>query len=145
MTVDWLHFTPLSALVGGGIIGSAVALLLLFNGRVAGISGITGGLLTPQGKEKGWRAAFLVGLLISPWLYRIARPLPDMPVNGSSLWLIAAGILVGLGTRLGGGCTSGHGVCGVARLSPRSLLATAVFMLLGFITVWAVRQWGGLT
>lgn len=68
-----------------------------------------------------------------------------MPVNGSSLWLIAAGILVGLGTRLGGGCTSGHGVCGVARLSPRSLVATAVFMLLGFITVWAVRQWGGLT
>lgn len=140
MTIDWLHFTPLSALAGGGIIGLAVALLLLFNGRIAGISGITGGLLTPQGKEKAWRAVFIVGLLVSPWLYRIAAPLPEMPVNGGSLWLIAAGLLVGLGTRLGGGCTSGHGVCGMARLAPRSLAATVMFMLLGFITVWVVRH-----
>ncbi|TFZ51508.1 YeeE/YedE family protein [Serratia proteamaculans] len=143
MTIDWLHFTPLSALAGGGIIGLAVALLLLFNGRIAGISGITGGLLTPQGKEKAWRVAFLVGLLASPWLYRIAVPLPAMPVSGSSLWLIMAGLLVGFGTRLGGGCTSGHGVCGAARLAPRSLAATAVFMLLGFATVWVVRHWLG--
>jgi len=143
MTIDWLHFTPLSALAGGGIIGIAVALLLVFNGRIAGISGITGGLLTPSGTEKAWRGAFLVGLLISPWLYRIAGPLPEMPVSGGSLWLMAAGLLVGLGTRLGGGCTSGHGVCGMARLAPRSLAATAVFMLLGFITVWVVRHLAG--
>ncbi|CAI0814789.1 Predicted transporter component [Serratia proteamaculans] len=143
MTIDWLHFTPLSALAGGGIIGIAVTLLLVFNGRIAGISGITGGLLTPRGKEKAWRAAFLVGLLVSPWLYGIGAPLPAMPVSGSSLWLIVAGLLVGVGTRLGGGCTSGHGVCGTARLAPRSLAATAVFMLLGFATVWAVRHWIG--
>lgn len=143
MSIDWQHFTPASSLIGGGIIGIAVALLLLFNGRIAGISGITGGLLTPQGKEKRWRAAFLIGLLISPWLYRMAVPLPVMPISGSSLWLISAGLLVGLGTRLGGGCTSGHGVCGTARLAPRSMAATAVFMLLGFITVWAVRHWVG--
>ncbi|CAI0855031.1 YeeE/YedE family protein [Serratia quinivorans] len=143
MTIDWLHFTPFSALAGGSIIGVAVVLLLLFNGRIAGISGITGGLLTPQGKEKAWRIAFLVGLLASPWLYGIAAPLPTMAVSGNSLWLILAGLLVGLGTRLGGGCTSGHGVCGTARLAPRSLAATVVFMLLGFATVWAVRHWIG--
>lgn len=143
MTIDWLHFTPVSALAGGGIIGVAVVLLLMFNGRIAGISGITGGLLTPQGKEKAWRVAFLVGLLASPWLYGIAAPLPAMAVSGSSLWLMLAGLLVGLGTRLGGGCTSGHGVCGTARLAPRSLAATAVFMLLGFATVWAIRHWVG--
>ena len=143
MTIDWLHFTPFSALAGGSIIGVAVVLLLLFNGRIAGISGITGGVLTPQGKEKAWRIAFLVGLLASPWLYGIAAPLPTMAVSGNSLWLILAGLLVGLGTRLGGGCTSGHGVCGTARLAPRSLAATVVFMLLGFATVWAVRHWIG--
>ena len=140
MTIDWLHFTPFSALAGGSIIGVAVVLLLLFNGRIAGISGITGGLLTPQGKEKAWRIAFLVGLLASPWLYGIAAPLPTMAVSGNSLWLILAGLLVGLGTRLGGGCTSGHGVCGTARLAPRSLAATCVFMAAGFLTVYLLRH-----
>ncbi len=121
MTIDWQHFTPYSALAGGAIIGGAVALLLLFNGRIAGISGITGGVLSAAGQERGWRAAFIGGLLLSPWLYAA----------------------VGLGTRLGSGCTSGHGVCGVARLAPRSLAATAVFMLLGFMTVWLMRHLAG--
>lgn len=140
MTIDWQHFTPYSALAGGAIIGAAVALLLLFNGRIAGISGITGGLLSAGGRERGWRAAFLGGLLISPWLYATAAALPSAEIAAGSGGLAVAGLLVGVGTRLGSGCTSGHGVCGVARLAPRSLAATAVFMLLGFTTVWLMRH-----
>lgn len=140
MTIDWQHFTPYSALAGGAIIGGAVALLLLFNGRIAGISGITGGLLSTGRPGAGWRAAFLGGLLISPWLYAAAAALPPGEVAAGSGWLAIAGLLVGVGTRLGSGCTSGHGVCGVARLAPRSLAATAVFMLLGFTTVWLMRH-----
>ncbi|MFS8109134.1 YeeE/YedE family protein [Serratia marcescens] len=140
MTIDWQHFTPYSALAGGAIIGAAVALLLLFNGRIAGISGITGGLLSAGGRERGWRAAFLGGLLISPWLYAAAAALPSAEIAAGSGGLAVAGLLGGVGTRLGSGCTSGHGVCGVARLAPRSLAATAVFMLLGFTTVWLMRH-----
>ena len=140
MTIDWQHFTPYSALAGGAIIGAAVALLLLFNGRIAGISGITGGLLSAGGRERGWRATFLGGLLISPWLYAAAAALPSAEIAAGSGGLAVAGLLVGGGTRLGSGCTSGHGVCGVARLAPRSLAATAVFMLLGFTTVWLMRH-----
>ncbi|MBH3072172.1 YeeE/YedE family protein [Serratia marcescens] len=140
MTIDWQHFTPYSALAGGAIIGAAVALLLLFNGRIAGISGITGGLLSAGGRERGWRAAFLGGLLISPWLYAAAAALPSAEIAAGSGGLAVAGLLLGVGTRLGSGCTSGHGVCGVARLAPRSLAATAVFMLLGFTTVWLMRH-----
>ena len=140
MTIDWQHFTPYSALAGGAIIGAAVALLLLFNGRIAGISGITGGLLSAGGRERGWRAAFLGGLLISPWLYAAAAALPSAEIAAGSGGLAVAGLLVGVGTRLGSGCTSGHGVCGVARLAPRSLAATAVFMLRGFMTVWLMHH-----
>ncbi|MDU7469458.1 MAG: YeeE/YedE family protein [Serratia marcescens] len=140
MTIDWQHFTPYSALAGGAIIGAAVALLLLFNGRIAGISGITGGLLSAGGRERGWRAAFLGGWLISPWLYAAAAALPSAEIAAGSGGLAVAGLLVGVGTRLGSGCTSGHGVCGVARLAPRSLAATAVFMLLGFMTVWLMHH-----
>ncbi|BEN20374.1 membrane protein [Serratia marcescens] len=140
MTIDWQHFTPYSALAGGAIIGAAVALLLLFNGRIAGISGITGGLLSAGGRERGWRAAFLGGLLISPWLYAAAAALPSAEIAAGSGGLAVAGLLVGVGTRLGSGCTSGHGVCGVARLAPRLLAATAVFMLLGFMTVWLMHH-----
>ncbi|WP_213987933.1 YeeE/YedE family protein [Serratia marcescens] len=140
MTIDWQHFTPYSALAGGAIIGAAVALLLLFNGRIAGISGITGGLLSAGGRERGWRAAFLGGLLISPWLYAAAAALPSAEIAAGSGGLAVAGLLGGGGTRLGSGCTSGHGVCGVARLAPRSLAATAVFMLLGFMTVWLMHH-----
>lgn len=143
MTIDWQHFTPYSALVGGAIIGGAVALLLLFNGRIAGISGITGGVLSAAGQERGWRAAFIGGLLLSPWLYAAAAALPSGEIVVGNGGLAAAGLLVGLGTRLGSGCTSGHGVCGVARLAPRSLAATAVFMLLGFMTVWLMRHLAG--
>lgn len=131
---------PIPRSRGGAIIGGAVALLLLFNGRIAGISGITGGLLSAGGRERGWRAAFLGGLLISPWLYAAAAALPSGEIAAGSGWLAVAGLLVGVGTRLGSGCTSGHGVCGVARLAPRSLAATAVFMLLGFTTVWLMRH-----
>ncbi|PYA90614.1 YeeE/YedE family protein [Serratia marcescens] len=140
MTIDWQHFTPYSALAGGAIIGAAVALLLLFNGRIAGISGITGGFLSAGGRERGWRAAFLGGLLISPWLYAAAAALPSAEIAAGSGGLAVAGLLVGVGTRLGSGCTSGHGVCGVARLAPRSLAATAGFLLLGFTTVWLMRH-----
>lgn len=114
MTIDWQHFTPYSALAGGAIIGAAVALLLLFNGRIAGISGITGGLLSAGGRERGWRAAFLGGLLISPWLYAAAAALPSAEIAAGSGGLAVAGLLVGVGTRLGSGCTSGHGVCGLS-------------------------------
>ncbi|UNE45687.1 YeeE/YedE family protein [Serratia ureilytica] len=143
MTIDWQHFTPYSALAGGAIICGAVALLLLFNGRIAGISGITGGVLSAGGQERGWRAAFIGGLLLSPWLYAAAAALPSGEIAVGNGGLAAAGLLVGLGTRLGSGCTSGHGVCGVARLAPRSLAATAVFMLLGFMTVWLMRHLAG--
>ena len=143
MTIDWPHFTPYSGLAGGAIIGGAVALLLLFNGRIAGISGITGGVLSAAGWERGWRAAFLGGLLLSPWLYAAAAALPSGEIAVGNGGLAAAGLLVGLGTRLGSGCSSGHGVCGVARLAPRSLAATAVFMLLGFMTVWLMRYLAG--
>ncbi|HEJ7007087.1 TPA: YeeE/YedE family protein, partial [Serratia marcescens] len=105
MTIDWQHFTPYSALAGGAIIGAAVALLLLFNGRIAGISGITGGLLSAGGRERGWRAAFLGGLLISPWLYAAAAALPSAEIAAGSGGLAVAGLLVGVGTRLGSGCT----------------------------------------
>lgn len=144
MTIDWQDFTPYSALAGGAIIGGAVALLLLlFNGRIAGISGITGGVLSAGGQERGWRAAFIGGLLLSPWLYAAAAALPSGEIAVGNGGLAAAGLLVGLGTRLGSGCTSGRGVCGVARLAPRSLAATAVFMLLGFMTVWLMRHLAG--
>ncbi|NDL64940.1 YeeE/YedE family protein [Acerihabitans arboris] len=138
MSIDWMHFTPWRALTGGLLIGLAAALLILLNGRVAGISGILGSLLAPR--RKGWQAMFILGLVIAPLIYRLVSPLPEMRFTHSWPWLAVAGILVGFGTRLGSGCTSGHGVCGLARLSPRSLAATAVFMLFGIITVFVIRH-----
>ena len=140
MTIDWPAFTPLSALAGGVLIGIAVALLLLLDGRIAGISGIVGGLLRPARGEVAWRVAFMAGLLIAPGLYALFRALPATRIDADWATLILAGALVGFGTRYGGGCTSGHGVCGLARLSPRSLLATLVFMAAGFATVFVVRH-----
>jgi uncharacterized membrane protein YedE/YeeE len=140
MTIDWASFTPLSAAVGGAIIGVAVAMLLLLNGRVAGISGIVGGLLRPQRGDIAWRVAFVAGLLLAPALYALATELPAIAIEASYPVLIAAGLLVGVGTRYGSGCTSGHGVCGLSRLSPRSLAATLVFMAAGFATVFVVRH-----
>jgi uncharacterized membrane protein YedE/YeeE len=140
MTVNWTDFTPLTALGGGLLIGLAAALFVLFNGRIAGISGILGGLLRPAQGERGWRIAFLLGLIAAPLVYTLAAPLPAMRIDAGTGTLIAAGLLVGVGTRYGAGCTSGHGVCGLARGSVRSLAATLAFMGAGFATVFIVRH-----
>jgi uncharacterized protein len=140
MTVDWSAFTPWSAAVGGVVIGLAAALLVLVNGRVAGISGIIGGMLRPRTGEFGWRLAFTAGLLLAPLAYAMAGPRPSITIDAGYPILIVAGLLVGIGTRYAGGCTSGHGVCGLSRLSPRSLVATLSFMAAGFATVYVVRH-----
>lgn len=136
--IDWQAFTPIS-LVGGVIIGVATVILLLGMGRVAGISGIAASLLRPKRVEL-WQVLFILGLIISPLLYQLAAPLPAVQVTSSLPLLIGAGLLVGFGTRLGSGCTSGHGICGNARLSPRSMAATATFMGFGIATVSIGRQ-----
>ena len=141
MMIDWTHFTPLASAVGGLVIGAAAAMLILFCGRVAGISGILGGVLSRTNKDKGWRVAFLLGMILSPLLWRLVAPLPAVTIAASWPMLIVAGLLVGVGTRYGSGCTSGHGVCGLSRLSLRSLVATLVFMAAAFITVWLVGFW----
>ncbi|MCD2517542.1 YeeE/YedE family protein [Massilia sp. G4R7] len=140
MSIDWYHFTPWTSLVGGMIIGVAAAAFVLFNGRIAGISGILGGLLRPVRGDIGWRLAFLLGLVGAPLAYAMFATLPAVTVAADNVTLIIAGLLVGLGTRYGAGCTSGHGVCGLSRQSPRSLAATAAFMLAGFATVFATRH-----
>lgn len=140
MNIAWDAFTPWSSLAGGVLIGLSAALLILGSGRVAGISGIVGGLLKPGGPDTTWRLAFLGGLLAAPLLWRLFAELPEaQPVTGGGL-LVVAGLLVGIGTRYGSGCTSGHGVCGLSRLSPRSLVATLAFMGAGFATVYVVRH-----
>ena len=138
--IDIEHFTPWSSLAGGLLIGVAAAMFLLFNGRIAGISGILGGLLRPAAGDIGWRIAFVAGLLGAPVVYGIAARLPPVHVDASVTTLVVAGLLVGAGTRYGSGCTSGHGVCGLSRLSPRSMVATAAFMLAGFVTVFIMRH-----
>ncbi|MCG3881114.1 YeeE/YedE thiosulfate transporter family protein [Psychrobacter sp. Ps3] len=140
--IDWQVFTPIS-LVGGLMLGVATVILLLGIGRIAGISGITSSLLKPKRVEM-WQVLFIAGLVLSPLLYSVFRPLPGIEVTTSLPLLIAAGLLVGFGTRLGSGCTSGHGICGNARLSPRSMVATATFMAFGIITVFIGRQVLGL-
>jgi uncharacterized membrane protein YedE/YeeE len=135
------NFTPISALVGGALIGLGAALLLLGNGRVAGISGIVGDLLRSPGDGRGWRIAFVAGLIAGPLIYRLfAGPVLPVTIEATAPLLIAGGLLVGFGTNLGSGCTSGHGVCGIARLSPRSMVATAVFMVAGGLTVYVMRH-----
>ena len=138
--IDWAHFTPWSSLAGGVLIGIATALFLLFNGRIAGISGILGGLLRPMAGDIGWRMAFVSGLVGAPLIYNLATPLPAVHVDATMTTLVVAGLLVGVGTRYGSGCTSGHGVCGLSRLSLRSMVATASFMLAGFVTVFIARH-----
>lgn len=137
--IDWAAFTPWTAAAGGALIGVAAVLLMLGAGRIAGISGILGVLLPPD-RHSGWRLAFLVGLCVSPWLYRMAAALPPVTVDAGTGRLIVAGLLVGIGTRVASGCTSGHGVCGLARGSRRSLVATLLFMAAGFVTVYVVRH-----
>ncbi|CAN7282010.1 YeeE/YedE family protein [Polaromonas sp. LjRoot131] len=140
MYIDWNAFTPWTALAGGGLIGLAAAMFVLLNGRIAGISGVLGGLLRPVRGDIGWRVAFVAGLVGAPLLFALFAQLPRPQIDAGYGTLIAAGFIVGLGTRYGSGCTSGHGVCGISRLSPRSLVATAAFMLAGFVTVFLVRH-----
>jgi uncharacterized membrane protein YedE/YeeE len=132
------EFTPLSATVGGALIGLSALLLWLFDGRIAGISGIVGGLFRREALR--WRLAFLAGLVVAPLAYALIGKLPPLTVTSSVPLLIVAGLFVGFGTRLGSGCTSGHGVCGLARLSKRSIVATAIFMATGAITVYIARH-----
>lgn len=139
MTIE--GFTPVSALVGGALIGLAATLLLLGIGRVAGVSGIVGGLLSRRRDDVAWRALFACGLVLGVGLYRLLAPdAPMIRIDASLPVLVVGGLLVGFGTQLGSGCTSGHGVCGIARLSPRSLAATAVFMASAVATVFVARH-----
>lgn len=139
MTIDWTAFTPWSSLGGGMLIGAAAAWLMLGAGRIAGISGILAGLLPPRAGA-AWRLWFLAGLLAAPWLYRVFEPMPAVRIEAGALQLVLAGLLVGVGTRYGSGCTSGHGVCGLARGSRRSLAAVLAFMATGFATVFVLRH-----
>ena len=143
MTIDWNAFTPWTALSGGLILGLAATLLILANGRILGISGILGGLLPPKSGDSAWRLSFMAGLLVAPILFYHLAPsgLNEAPtVQASSGAIVIAGVLVGFGTRLGSGCTSGHGVCGLSRFSLRSLIATLTFMAAGFLTVFIIRH-----
>lgn len=140
MTIDWASFTPLTATAGGALIGAAAAVLLLMNGRIAGISGILGTAMQKGSRDRGWRIAFIAGLMLAPWLWSLFAALPSALLEATPAWLVIAGLLVGFGSRLGSGCTSGHGVCGIARLSPRSLMATATFMATGFLTVYLLKH-----
>jgi len=140
MAIAWNAFTPASALIGGAMIGAAAALFVVLNGRIAGVSGILGGLARPQAGDVSWRIAFVAGLVAAPLAWRVLDALPEIRIDASFPALVAAGLLVGVGTRYGGGCTSGHGVCGVSRASPRSIAATVAFMAAGFATVFVARH-----
>ena len=140
MTIDWQAFTPWASLAGGALIGLSALWLLHTNGRIAGISGIVGGLLRPAPMDRGWRIAFILGMLIAPTAWALVGNLPPMIIDADFPLLIVAGLVVGISTRYGSGCTSGHGVCGMSRLSPRSLVATGAFMASGFITVFVIRH-----
>ena len=138
------NFTPVSAAIGGGLIGLSAVLLMLLTGRVAGISGIFGGLLQCRSNDRGWRVAFVAGLILAPvvaGLIGYGMTPPILPANWTVI--VAAGLLVGFGARLGGGCTSGHGICGIGRLSGRSIAATIVFMATAIVTVAVVRHMPG--
>jgi uncharacterized protein len=140
MTIDWQNFTLIASLLGGLLIGIAAALLILFNGKIAGISGILGGLISANRDDRFWRIAFLIGLIIAPTVWQMFYPLPTIQISSNTPLVIIAGLLVGIGTRIGSGCTSGHGVCGISRFSTRSIIATLMFMAVGFMTVFLVRH-----
>lgn len=140
MHIDWLNFTPWPALVGGLLIGLAAASFVLLNGRIAGISGILGGLLRPARGDIAWRMAFLLGLIVARLAWTMAAQPPQLHITAGKATLVVAGLLVGIGTRYGAGCTSGHGVCGISRLSVRSMVATLAFMLAGVATVYVLRH-----
>jgi uncharacterized membrane protein YedE/YeeE len=140
MNIDWSAFTPYTALAGGALIGLAAAMLALLNGRIAGIAGIVGGALHPKRGEIGWRLTFILGLLLAPAAWLLVTTLPEVRIDASYPMLILAGLVVGISTRDGAGCTSGHGVCGISRLSLRSIIATVAFMATGFLTVFVLRH-----
>ena len=140
MLIDWNHFTPGLSLAGGILLGIASALFILVNGRILGISGILGGLLIPKAGDVAWRVAFVLGLLAAPLLYAGLRGPWEVRIEAGWGTVVAAGLLVGVGTRYASGCTSGHGVCGLSRLSPRSLVATVSFMAAGFVAVYLARH-----
>jgi uncharacterized membrane protein YedE/YeeE len=140
VAIDWNSFTPWPSLAGGVLVGIAAVGLALLLGRIAGISGILGGMINAARGELGWRAAFVLGLLAAPATFMLFAPWPEPHIDAGSGALVAAGLLVGLGTRYGSGCTSGHGVCGLSRLSVRSLVATLAFMGAGFVTVYITRH-----
>jgi uncharacterized protein len=140
MMIDWQSFTPYASLIGGIIIGLATALLLILNGKIAGISGIVGGLLSNTTSDKAWRLAFVIGLMISPLIWQLFTALPTISVSNNAPLLIIAGLLVGVGTRIGSGCTSGHGICGLSRFSLRSIVATGTFMTIGILTTTLIRH-----
>ncbi|HDZ07657.1 YeeE/YedE family protein [Pseudohongiella sp.] len=140
MTIDWVAFSPWAALSGGLLIGVAAAMFILFNGRIAGISGIVGGLLQPRRGDTLWRVLFVAGMLLAPLAWLAFTQLPTIQIDAGYPMLIVAGLIVGISTRYGAGCTSGHGVCGISRLSPRSIVATLAFMGTGFLTVYVVRH-----
>lgn len=134
------HLSFINALIGGSLIGIAAAVLLVFNGKIAGVSGVLGGLLSAPSQDRTWRLAFIAGLILAPSLWQLVAALPNIEVSTNTPLIIIAGLIVGIGTRLGSGCTSGHGVCGIARLSKRSIIATITFMLLGFLVTYVARH-----
>lgn len=140
MLIDWVHFRPWTALAGGVMLGVAAALFILVSGRVLGISGIVGGLVRPRRGDLGWRLSLLLGMLVAPVLYGLFASPVQPRIDASWGMLVLAGLLVGAGTRYGAGCTSGHGVCGLSRMSARSLFATLAFMGAGFATVFFIRH-----
>lgn len=140
MTINWMEFTPIESFAGGLLIGLAAALFILFHGRIMGVSGIVGGLLRSSKGDRSWRLSFLAGLILAPLITKFAGLAPAIRIEQSMIWLVVAGVLVGFGTSLGSGCTSGHGVCGIARLSPRSITATTIFMAFAMLTVWLMNK-----
>ena len=141
LTIDWVNFVTGSALLGGVMLGVGASLLLIFSGKIAGISGIVAYLINPNNsdrKETAWRALFLIGLISAGLVYQLFAALPPVTINANNSTLIVAGLLVGFGSRMGSGCTSGHGICGLSRLSLRSLVATLSFMLSGFALTYAM-------
>lgn len=152
--IDWINFTPYSALAGGILIGIGVAILILFNGRVAGISGIIGDVVSGLHKnavlkdtkannakdDSRWRTTFIIGLILAPLLWQLFTTLPAIVIEADYVTLAIAGFVVGMSTRYGAGCTSGHGVCGISRLSLRAIVATLAFMFSGALTVYVLRH-----
>ncbi|WP_310613765.1 YeeE/YedE family protein [Limnohabitans sp.] len=143
MNMDWTHFTPWASLSGGLLLGVASALFILLNGRILGISGILGGLLPAKTDDASWRITFLLGLFVSPLVMKALAPSDFFHaprIDANMTMVVVAGLMVGLGTRYGSGCTSGHGVCGLSRLSPRSMAATGLFMAAGFAIVFVIKH-----